>query len=234
MVIRFVFFLLDKQFSTKEEYLWGDVRLPLEYIIADLQDKLNIFGEKKRDDTVRKLSELASDVAKKADLDYVEGNLTALDGRIGRIEADREGLDLEGLLSDFHGRIQRIEEAREALDKAIACNRSIRVVVKETLKDAGAPWWAEVLGGVGGGVLGGLGSVLGGLISAKGAAAGGLAKSVGGNAIDAVNGVLSAAGTTLEGIADLLSGIQNTVNDLKNSPNFAPEFDSSHLEARIR
>ena len=36
----FAFYFLDKQFSTKEEYLWGDVRMPLEFIIADLQEKI--------------------------------------------------------------------------------------------------------------------------------------------------------------------------------------------------
>ena len=177
----FCFFLLDKQFSTKEEYLWGEVRLPLEFIIEDLQDKLaDIEKPPKLTALAARVTQLEDMTAKKADREYTEANLT-----------------------DMNERIENIESKTDALDSAIAWARTIHLSlpeehIKKTIENQGTSWWATLVGGLGGGALSGLGSVLSSVIDFGGDTENDLAKSVSNNALNSVDNVLSRAGTSLE------------------------------------
>ena len=223
--------MIDKQFVSKEEYLWGEVRLPLEFILEDLQKQLRSIAQPQPVDLTAilgRLDALETESGEKADTKYLEDNLTDLTERISKIEegvCGQDNLDLDkrvvsletsiSQLTVLNSKAQDILDAHDELAEAVDCVKTIRVVVsaediKVAVESGGSSFWGNLLGGIAGGALGGLGSALGSVISTKGQ----IASMLGSNALQSINGTLAKVGA-------------GTLSDMgKNVSNMGKRFDA--------
>ena len=137
----FLMYLIDKQFVTKEEYLWGEVRLPIEFILEDLQKQLKEISKPQPVDlhsflgcstcitheewvaVLGRLDGLETETGEKAGTKYLEDNLTDLAERISTLEdsvCGQNKIDLDKRVSTLESSITRLSnldsKAQEILD----------------------------------------------------------------------------------------------------------------------
>ena len=113
----FLLYFHDKTYS-QEQFKWGQTRLPLDYIFADLEDRvreLDRINSIDFDQVFQTLENLKEENKQKVDMKYLQDNLSAIVSRIGNLEDGVHGQDLQNYIGGLIDRINKVETSMSSM-----------------------------------------------------------------------------------------------------------------------
>ena len=108
----------DKTYS-QEQFKWGQARLPLDYIFADLENRLrelNKINSIDFDHVFQTLEDLKESNQQKVDMKYLQDNLSDIVRRIGDLEDGVHGQGLQDYIGGLIDRIQKVETSMLSME----------------------------------------------------------------------------------------------------------------------